>query len=666
MPTIKVRNQVRSIPFAPPASFNGETRTFDAVIATETPVLIPHYSEPYYEILSCQPGHVRLERAMLGLPILNDHSKWGINSTIGIAEQPVLSNRQLSVSVMLSEREELNDLVKDIGKGIVRNMSSGYRVFKYMDMSAEGDKIRTLMAIDWEPHEASFTPVNFDHNSQVRSLANEEFEIEIQSNMPDPTIAVPQAPAEGTPAPAAAPAAEGNRALPAPAPAPQAPAPVTTVVVAGSEERTRAIVDACVTARLPIDFAQQQIASGQTIDQVRTLIIQTLAGGSAVGNQNGVRTPQVGNITTDQLDKTRDLMSIGMCRRFGIKPETPYTREQIVASEQYRNMRTMELAREYMFEAGHTDVLRSTENDLSKRALISSNSGDFPIILEGAARTAMQTQYALAAYNWRQIAGTGSVSDFRDWKRMRTGLLGRLDKVNENGEFKNKAIPDGATEAVRIGTFGNTINVTRQMLINDDLGYFFQVAGSLSQSAALSIELDVWDMIQLNGGLGPVMSDGNTLIHASHGNLGTAAAYGTATIKDARTKMRLQKDLNNQVYLNINPAKVIVPFALEETAIDLNTQDYKVGTGNQTQRNTYKGLFSDIVTNPNLTSATRFWIMADPAQLKTFEVNFLNGNETPFLDERTEFYVDGMAWKVRHDYGVAAVEWKSIYGNAGA
>ena len=154
------------MPFAPPASFNEETRTFDAVIATETPVLIPHYSDPYYEILSCQPGHVRLERALSGLPILNDHSRWGMDATIGIAENPTLSNRQLSVSVMLSEREELNNLVKDIGKGIVRNMSSGYRVFKYVDVTKEGEKIRTLMATDWEPHEASFTPVNFDQKAR--------------------------------------------------------------------------------------------------------------------------------------------------------------------------------------------------------------------------------------------------------------------------------------------------------------------------------------------------------------------------------------------------------------------------------------------------------------------------------------------------------------------
>ncbi|HWV28298.1 MAG TPA: hypothetical protein VN038_01540 [Dyadobacter sp.] len=685
MATIKVKtaNQVRQFNFEKPTSWNLQERSFSAVAFSEEPVFIP-YPEPYFEILSHEPHHIRMTRAMSGLPVLDDHNKYGIGAQIGAAANPVLRNRQLHLDVRLSKRKQLDDLAQDIDDGIVKNMSGGYRVFKYEDLTQPGDRFRTLRAIDWEPHEFSFTPVNFDHNSQIRSMPNtEESEIEIQTNnMAGETTAVPQAAAEGTPAPAVvtnpaqaapvaqvAPVAEGTRALPTQAvPAPQAPAPVTAPADP-AVERTRAlqIMQIANAAQMGQEFIEQHIGLGSSVEQVRSLAFNKLTGQSTVETQTNQRTaPANVTVGTEQIEHTRRLMSIGLCLRHGIKPNKPYTDDELRGAEQYRHMRSLEMARLYMGDNGHPEALRMPENELAKRALISSNSTDFAVILEGAARTSMEAQYSILSRNWRDIAGTGSVSDFREWKRMRTGFLGRLDKVGENGEFKNKPIPDGALESVKIGTYGNTVNVTRQMLINDDLGYFLTLAGMLAQAAGLSIETDVWEMLQANGGLGPTMADGNPLIHASRGNVGAAGAYSTTTINDGRTKMRLQKDLNNQEYLNIAPDRVIVPFALEETAISLNINDYQAGDGKQTQKNLYKGLFKQIITNPRLTSATRFWMLTDPAILKVFEVNFLNGNETPFMDERQEFYVDGTVWRIRHDWGVAAVESKGIVGFAGA
>lgn len=47
------------------------------------------------------------------------------------------------------------------------------------------------------------------------------------------------------------------------------------------------------------------------------------------------------------------------------------------------------------------------------------------------------------------------------------------------------------------------------------------------------------------------------------------------------------------------------------------------------------------------------------------EVAFLDGNQAPYLELQNGFSVDGSQWKVRLDYGVAAVDWRGAVTNAG-
>ena len=162
------------------------------------------------------------------------------------------------------------------------------------------------------------------------------------------------------------------------------------------------------------------------------------------------------------------------------------------------------------------------------------------------------------------------------------------------------------------------------------------------------------------------MADGKTLIHADHGNTGVAGAFSAVTVAGARDKMKAQKDLSGNDWLDLRPDFILVPTALADTAISLNINEYTNEASKFQQRNLYKGLFRKIIDSPRLASATRHYIFADKNIEPVFEVNFLNGVETPFLDEREEFDVDGTRWKIRHDWGVAAIGYKGIQSNPGA
>jgi len=49
----------------------------------------------------------------------------------------------------------------------------------------------------------------------------------------------------------------------------------------------------------------------------------------------------------------------------------------------------------------------------------------------------------------------------------------------------------------------------------------------------------------------------------------------------------------------------------------------------------------------------------------TIEVAYLDGMDTPYLEEQQGFTVDGVAWKVRIDAGVAALDYRGLVKSTG-
>ena len=50
----------------------------------------------------------------------------------------------------------------------------------------------------------------------------------------------------------------------------------------------------------------------------------------------------------------------------------------------------------------------------------------------------------------------------------------------------------------------------------------------------------------------------------------------------------------------------------------------------------------------------------------TVNVYYLNGNETPYMEQRQGWTVDGVEYKVRIDVAAKAVDWVGLYFNYGA
>ncbi len=199
------------------------------------------------------------------------------------------------------------------------------------------------------------------------------------------------------------------------------------------------------------------------------------------------------------------------------------------------------------------------------------------------------------------------------------------------------------------------------------MGAFNDLANRFGRAAKLSIELDVYALLAENGGLGPALSDGKSLFHADHGNIGSASALSVEGVDADRVLMGYQMDPSNNEILDIRPNVLLVPLGLGGTARVINDAQYDPDTSNKLQKpNKVRGLFSDIVDTARLAAgSTRRYLFADPSVAPVLEVAFLDGEEEPFLDQKEGWRVDGVEWKVRLDYGTGGVDYRGALTNAG-
>ena len=476
-----------------------------------------------------------------------------------------------------------------------------------------------------------------------------------------PAAAAAPLPEPSMPQATTAPAANPNPAAPAVAAAATTDAP-DIVAAALATDRTR-------REKIRASFAPFAAHQGVT-DLQRACEDDTTTGVEAAGQRllahlgsqaSPVAGPRV--VTTeDEADKRRDGVVAALLVRAGYA-----SREAIAAhgSNPYRGLTLLEHARASLDRAG-VNARGMDKRELVAAAFTQSTS-DFPVLLTDAIHRTLLAAYALQPFTWTRFAKRGSVSDFRAHNRFRVGSLGNLQAKNELGEYKNVAIPDGEKSSISAGTKGYIINLSREIVINDDLGAITDQAAAMGQSAARTVEADVYALLQSNGGLGPILNDGKTLFHRAHGNLiADAAAPTSASFNAYRIALAQQMDVSGNDYLDLQPAVWLGPIGLESQARLVNQAQYEPNVEvNALTPNIALGMFRDIVGSPRL-AGTRHYAFADPSQAPALEVAFLDGIDTPYLEQETAFDTDGARFKVRLDYGVAGHDYRGAASNAGS
>ena len=287
-------------------------------------------------------------------------------------------------------------------------------------------------------------------------------------------------------------------------------------------------------------------------------------------------------------------------------------------------------------------------------------TSDFPKILGDAVNRRMLDFYEAAASGVKMASLQTEARDFRPMSNLRLGGALELSKVNEAGEYTHGTVEE-AGESFRVETYGKILAVSRQLIVNDDVSAFNNVARIQGQGAALTEAKVFVALLEENSGAGPTMEDGTALFDADHGNLaGSGAAISVETLSAARTALRRQTGLGGE-RISVVPVYLVVPPELETVAEQMLAELTAADVG---KVNPFSGKLT-LVVDPHLTDPARWYVTAAPGKPDGLRHAYLGGAGGPefFTDEG--FEVDGMRFKCRLDFGAGFADWRAWYCNPG-
>ncbi len=635
---------------------NEDERRIRVSFSSETPYMRRSWFEdPWVEILGHKKGEIDLERFNGGAgPVLWGHDSWSRENHIGVIEKAEVIDGKGYAEIRLSKRDDVADLWRDIKDGIVKNISVGYQILE-RTLVKKNDKTPSEYRVTrWMPMEVTFCPIPADPNVGVgRSVdAQRNFTI---TDLPEETTMTRKAEAE---APAQVEAPDAGTA-PAPAAAPSAPAEAVRKAQEDAQrverERVTSIQEICERHKAPNEILTRAIKEGLTIEKVREQILDHFAS-KDVNHRPGVVTGGA-----DSRDKFRDGVSNWLLARYNERVDG---KPIVLTGNEYRGMKLLDIARRALEIAG-VDVRGLTGMELAQRAITHSTS-DFPIALQNVMHKTLLNAYALTPDTWRRFCAVGSLSDFRAHYRYRSGSFNDLASVTENNEFQDGTIPDAERESITAATKGRILNISRPMIVNDDMGFFLSLARLMGRAGKRTIEKDVFALLALNSNTGPALGDGVVMFHSTHKNVATTPALPTvASFDAARVQMASQTDPGGLEITDLRPAVWLGPLSQEGDAKVVNDSTFDPDASNKLQRiNKSRGTVRDIVGTARLTG-TRWYMFADPNEDPVIEVGFLDGQQEPVIEMQEGFRVDGVSWKVRLDYGVAGVGFRGAITNAG-
>lgn len=529
-----------------------------------------------------------------------------VRDVLGSVRSAAVDGKRGTALIQFSARPEVEPVWQDVLAGILRHVSVVYSVEDWAETTENG--ARVLTAVRWTPHEISLVPTPADPGAHIR----------METEMTDTTTreAADTAPTTET-------RAEAN-----------------------AEIRSIARI-----AELDQSWIDSQIDGGADPDTARRAAFEALAKRSSPA----IRTEQVRvEMGESQDDPALRARQMGEALYARINPR----HELSEPARRYAYANPVDMAKELLTLRGESTMALSPAS-LVTRALHTTT--DFPIILGDTVGRVLRDAYQAAPSGIRRLGRQTTARDFRAVNKIMLGEAPLLEKLNEHGEIKAGTMAE-AREAYKVETWARKIGITRQVLVNDDLGAFADLARRMGQAAAETEARILVTRLEAGSGNGPTMSDGETLLHADHGNkAGTGASISDATLSAARLALRTQKGIEDRT-IRVTPRNLLVPPALETTAEKWLAS---IAPATAADVNPFSGSLS-LVVEPRLSNATRWYVTADPGEIDGLEFAYLSGAEGPQVESRSGWDVDGVEIRVILDFGAGFIDHRGWFMNAGA
>ncbi len=597
-----------------------EERAVELSFSSDTPYQRFDFfnDELYDEVLSHEEKAVNLQRLQeIGTVLFNHNS----NAPIGGIERVWIEGGRGKAIVRFDEDPESEKIYQKVLKGSLKGVSVGYLIHE-MEKSTVGDVV-TRTATNWEPLEISIVSVPADSSVGVGRSIEEKKTEGGNDGMDEKKAVVVEEVKEVDVEQVKAEALKADR---------------------GRVAEIRAMEGA-----FGVELADH-IEKGTSVEEVRKIVLDGLA-------KKQEETKVSMRVEVDEVQKYRAAAVDAMLIRSG--------RSLVNAAAGADELASMTL-RELMFETlrRNGESTRGRFEDVFRRAMSTS---DFPVLLGAVANKSVLDGWNDEPATWMEWAATGSVSNFQIHTAARLGEADNLDLVPEGDEY-NHGTRAETFEEFQVMTYGKKFSITRQAIINDDLGVLTDIPMAMGAAARRKVSDLAYAAITDNNDMG----DGIDLFHATHKNYIASAgsgngAPGVTTIGAAVKAMKLQKDATGKATLGISPKYLLAPVALEAATEQFFATPLIGGVANQPNlANIYAGGRFIRVYEPRLDDANPTgWYLA-AAKGKTVKVFFLDGIQAPFLDRQAGWDVDGMEFKVRIDAGAKAMDFRGLYYIYGA
>lgn len=607
------------------------------------------------EILLHGPENVSLR---LDSVLLNHDA----NRVIGRVEEVRLEGGKSHVRASFDEDEESQRWAAKVQRGSVRGVSIGYTVnsyrFVYEGERYEGISGPAMIATDWSMHEVSITPIPADASVGVGRSTDTEAKL-----VPVVGADNPLPPKEGSDMSDAT-----ERTIEEGSPAEPTPNSQERDLVAERRDVRFLCELAGLSAERVLEF-QERVDNGDSFEDIRSSIAEAKKSISTSGaiSHGGAQ------IEADQADKFHRAAVLGVLVRGGLG--SMLTDKEREAGREYASYGYQDLARESLTIHGQSTRglvgSRVVERAMSVapvepgtyqgRAGYVHTTGTLANIALDAANKSMHIGYEEAPSTYQSWTRATSLTDFKSKNVVKVSELPELEKVGENGEITEAQLTD-AKVAYSLNTYGKLVTVTRQMLINDDLGALTMTPFKLGSAARRTINRHVYDIL-VNGDSSAYTIDSVNLFASAHNNLLTTA-LDSANLTIARAAMRKQRGPNSDAYLNIAPRFLIVPPDLEHTALELiessgSTVAEKSSGVTNVHRNSY-----ELIVDAELVDADDWYLSADPSQIDTVEVAFLNGSDAPSIETFEGENTLGLKFRCFIDFGMAPIDFRGLHKNA--
>lgn len=262
-----------------------------------------------------------------------------------------------------------------------------------------------------------------------------------------------------------------------------------------------------------------------------------------------------------------------------------------------------------------------------------------------------------------------SIRNVRNFQQITTvSLVGdtQYEKLGAAGEIKHGTLGE-VVYTNKADTYAKMLAITRQDIINDDLGALTVVPRKLGRGAGLKLNDIFWTAF--------LYGETSGFFAASHSsptgnsNLNTGAADVTVGGLDATYTLFMNQIDPDGKPLGIMPAIMLVPTAQHAAALRLMNSELLIdgtSTGLGGNANVWRGRFR-VETSPYMHntaytgySTSAWYLMADPGTLPTIEIAALNGRVEPTIDTAdADFNVLGVQMRGYSDVGVALQEYRA-------